>query len=241
MLTLDRAALGQLRWAALALMTTACAAETPAGAVDARDRSEAVGVTQQALLGSYAGAPAEPDDAWSHWAAIQRWHARAWRHRHHRHHDHEPDWLRCGDATLDADEQCDDGNREPNDGCDARCQLEDDASTPGDDRPGYVACASNAAPDLTCSPEQQCCRSPENVCDDLEQQCRREGVTVAWGDDCDGPEDCDSGLSCVRSKYGASCVPQNPQQGYPVLCHSHADCLFLPESGCAPDGVCTKL
>lgn len=171
--------------------------------------------------------------SWYWYRLHRRWH-RLW-------HGGQTPGTTCGDAELQPNEQCDDGNRESNDGCDARCQLEDNAATPGDDRPGYVACTSEADPELTCSPEQRCCRSPENVCDSLEQDCQRPDVTVGWGDNCDGPEDCEAGLTCVRGKYGASCTPANPQQGYPVLCHTDSDCAFLPETRCAADGICTKL
>lgn len=118
---------------------------------------------------------------------------------------------------------------------------EDNVNTPGDDRPGYVLCASADDPSLTCSPEQRCCRSPENVCDSLQQDCQRPDVTVGWGDNCDGPEDCEQGLTCVRAKYGASCTAANPQQAYPVMCHADRDCMFLPEARCGADGVCAKL
>jgi cysteine-rich repeat protein len=148
---------------------------------------------------------------------------------------------RCGDGELQEGEQCDDGNLEPDDGCGTRCELADNPGTPGDDRPGFVLCASSTDPSLTCSPEQRCCRSPENVCDTLEQDCQRPDVTVGWGDDCDGPEDCASELTCVRGKYGTSCTPANPQQGYPVLCHVDSDCSFIPETRCGAEGACAKL
>ena len=171
--------------------------------------------------------------SWYWYRLHRRWH-RLW-------HGSQTPATTCGDGELQPNEQCDDGNRDSNDGCDTRCQIEDNASTPGDDRPGYVACASDADPALICSPEQRCCRSPENVCDSLEQDCQRPDVTVGWGDNCDGPEDCETGLTCVRAKYGASCTPATPQQGYPVLCHADIDCAFLPETRCAADGICTKL
>lgn len=182
---------------------------------------------------------AAPGTVWDYFRALARlrwrWYL-LWleRQREARHEE-------CGDGELQGAEQCDDGNREAGDGCSERCELEDDLSTPGDDRPGFVSCASESDENLTCSPEQRCCRSPENVCDTLEQDCQRPDVTVGWGDDCDGPEDCDAERTCVRSKYGASCQPQNPQQGYPVLCHRHSDCAFLPETRCDSDGVCVKL
>ncbi|HTU58652.1 MAG TPA: DUF4215 domain-containing protein [Polyangiales bacterium] len=181
-----------------------------------------------------------PGSAWDYFRAIARLHWRwylLWLERQRAQASHE----RCGDGELQTNEQCDDGNIEAGDGCSAECAIEDNATTPGDDRPGFVSCASSADPSLTCSPEQRCCRSPENVCDTLEQDCQRPDVTVGWGDDCDGPEDCDTDLTCVRGKYGSSCTPANPQQGYPVLCHVDSDCSFVPESRCGADGSCIKL
>lgn len=181
-----------------------------------------------------------PGSAWDYFRALARlrwrWYL-LWLDRQRA----EDTLEQCGDGELQTNEQCDDGNVEPADGCGAQCEIEDSAETPGDDRPGFVLCASSTDPSLTCSPEQRCCRSPENVCDTLEQDCQRPNVTVGWGDDCDGPEDCDTGLTCVRGKYGSSCTPVNPQQGYPVLCHVHSDCSFLPETRCGSDGVCIKL
>jgi cysteine-rich repeat protein len=220
----------QIGYGVLAL-AAACAQDVPA-ALDHVD------VQTQALSAAGAESPSpRVDSAWDYfrfWYALhRRWHRR-WRAEPAEQHQ-------CGDAERQGDEQCDDGNLDAGDGCDASCELEDDATTPGDDRPGFVLCASSEDPGLTCSPEQRCCRSPENVCDSLEQDCQRPDVTVGWGDNCDGPEDCEDGLTCVRGKYGAGCTPANPQQGYPVLCHVEADCAFMPETRCAEDGSCVKL
>jgi cysteine-rich repeat protein len=217
----------------LALVVT-CAV-LPAAAQTAPGEEEAPTTTTTTTTSESAAA------AWNEylraWYVVlhRRWH-RIWGGGHE-----EPPTSLCGDGELAEGEQCDDGNAETGDGCDASCQREDDAATPGDDRPGYVACASADDPALICSPEQRCCRSPENVCDPIERDCQRPDVTVGWGDNCDGPEDCEDGLTCVRAKYGASCQPSNPQQGYPVLCHVDSDCNFLPEHRCAADGICVKL
>jgi len=207
---------------ALALMTTATQLVHAQEVPDSAEEAEA------------------PGSAWDYLRALARLHWRwylLWLDRQRAEATHE----QCGDGELQADEQCDDGNIEPADGCSAACAIEDNTATPGDDRPGFVLCASSTDATLTCSPEQRCCRSPENVCDTLEQDCQRPDVTVGWGDDCDGPEDCDSDLTCVRGKYGSSCTPANPQQGYPVLCHVDSDCSFVPETRCGADGVCVKL
>jgi cysteine-rich repeat protein len=49
----------------------------------------------------------------------------------------------CGDGLVAGDEQCDDGNADPGDGCSADCTLEDDCTGddcgPGGDEPGDLA------------------------------------------------------------------------------------------------------
>jgi hypothetical protein len=155
----------------------------------------------------------------------------AWWRWHHRWHPPQNSGGAGGDDHGDNDH----GNQ------DAGTPITDDTNTPGDDRPGFVSCPGGDDPGLVCDPEQRCCRSPEITCDSLEQDCKRPDVTVGWGDNCDGPEDCEDGWTCVRGKYGASCTPATAQQGYPVLCHSDRDCAFIPESQCRSDGVCVKL
>lgn len=228
---------------AVARRHVACAALVLALAVLAAAATPELVQAQAAPSSSEDAADAEaPGTAWDY---IRAWYRLQWRWRllwlERLRAEASDEDERCGDAELQSSEQCDDGNTEPGDGCSARCELEDKAQTPGDDRPGFVLCASSTDPSLTCGPGQRCCRSPENVCDPLELDCQRENVTVGWGDDCDGPEDCQGDLTCVRGKYGSSCTGANPQQGYPVLCHVDSDCTFLLEARCGADGVCVKL
>jgi hypothetical protein len=214
MLSLCRAQLSLVVASSLLLAAAACGVNT-------EDFAAAESSTALAL--SAAGAAQEPPadagtpqtiaNAWDYFRELRR--LRWWR------------WHRRWHPTENDDQ-------------DAGTAVDDDANTPGDDRPGFVSCPGSDDAALVCSPEQRCCRSPLITCDSIEQDCQRPDVTVGWGDNCDGPEDCEAGLTCVRGKYGASCTPANPQQGYPVLCHSDSDCVFIPESYCRVDGICVK-
>jgi cysteine-rich repeat protein len=51
----------------------------------------------------------------------------------------------CGDAEIDGDEECDDGNAQPGDGCSIFCELERDASAPLEDGAPDAGEGSDAA------------------------------------------------------------------------------------------------
>jgi large repetitive protein len=141
----------------------------------------------------------------------------------------------CGDGYLDAGEVCDDGNTDDGDGCSASCELDDIASTPGDDRAGYVACGP-LAPDLTCGPDQGCCTQVrDNEGNPVGPLCaadRSQCPLVPSFHACDGPEDCDVGVQCMATRFGNVCGT-----GYYRICHSDADCeSSLPK--CNPTGSC---
>jgi cysteine-rich repeat protein len=84
---------------------------------------------------------------------------------------------RCGGGTLDPGEQCDDGNNQSGDGCDAQCQIE--------------AC-------FLCSGEPSLCTPgpPGTPCDDgnlcTANACDGSGVCVLTG-----PVACDDGSACT--------------------------------------------
>jgi hypothetical protein len=215
MLSFCSAQLSLVVASSLLLSAAACAPETQD--VAAAESSTALALSAAGTAAepaADAGAPQTIESAWDYFLELRRL---AWWRWHRRWHPTQND----GDQ-------------------DAGTPVEDDANTPGDDRAGFVSCPGGDDAALVCSPEQRCCRSPLITCDSIEQDCQRPDVTVGWGDNCDGPEDCEAGLTCVRGKYGASCTPPNPQQGYPVLCHATTDCVFLPESYCREDGVCAK-
>lgn len=148
------------------------------------------------------------------------------RHPHCQHHA-------CGDGVVDPGEACDDGNREDGDGCSAQCQLDDVASTPGDDRAGYVWC-SQSVQDLTCGPDLGCCAQPNPggpACAAERTECGQNPTFQA----CDGPEDCADDLPCVGTRFGNTCAAQ----GYYRLCHTDADCE-RSRPDCDEEGICRE-
>jgi len=100
------------------------------------------------------------------------------------------------------------------------CQaLEDDPSTPGDDRAGYTSCylipdgASNV-----CGPGEICCwHSP--TCARDSNDCDESGFQSQG---CDGPEDCPAGLECQWFK--ATTCARHEETHMWVLCHRDSDC-----------------
>lgn len=144
----------------------------------------------------------------------------------------------CGNKQLEPNEQCDDGNVLNGDLCDAKCALEDDRNTPGDDRPGYVSCGAN----LSC-PANVGCSIPYDaatttfgtpLCGLIEK------VFLSWK--CDGPEECPSGTVCAlptnKDVVAVCTAPTN--LGF--ICHTSAQCR--PGEFCKGSdqgiGACTK-
>lgn len=144
---------------------------------------------------------------------------------------------RCGDGFVDDDEACDDSNLASGDGCSASCELDDDSSTPGDDRPGYFVCSAPLEPELgiTCGPGTVCCLTNGPVCMSTEEGCFDVFNVVS----CDGPEDCSAATHCETLTHGTSCTFS---EGAQTWCHTDEDCVpFVPwfESGtCSATGAC---
>jgi cysteine-rich repeat protein len=140
-------------------------------------------------------------------------------------HAHKPELPPlCGNGAVEAGESCDDGNVVGGDGCSAICQPDDDTSTPGDDRAGFVACGA-----VTCVVGDNCCPSAQ-MCLGAASDCG--GGPMDPGNACDGPEDCPVGLLCSQTKSGIRC--SQPSGGvFAVLCHTDADCVGVdcPVSG----------
>jgi cysteine-rich repeat protein len=134
---------------------------------------------------------------------------------------------RCSNRLTEAGEQCDDGNQIDADGCNAECQYDNNATTPGDDRPGYVACGAGS-----CGPDAHCCSvsGMPAACVGLTAQC------AAPHSVCDGPEDCSANEECWNERY-AFCAPSDQAHARgSQLCHIDPHC----DSGrvCGGSGTC---
>jgi len=111
-------------------------------------------------------------------------------------------------------------------------EEQDDPSTPGDDRAGYIACGYD-----TCTPGLLCC--PGDIgCAANQGECIEKGAPD--GTDyasCDGPEDCPSDEVCAVSRHWVGC---GPATFYGVICHQDSDCVSTPEvpNPCQPSGYC---
>jgi cysteine-rich repeat protein len=129
----------------------------------------------------------------------------------------------CGNSAIETGEVCDDGNTTSGDGCSSTCQLDDNLSTPGDDRAGYMACAG-----ITCSPGSVCCTGAS-------QGCTTMSACSGFAGTCDGPEDCPSGHVCYVG-HAAYCDVVNSGSGSVLHCHRTADCPT--GQSCASEGSC---
>lgn len=88
---------------------------------------------------------------------------------------------------------------------------QDDPSTPGDDRAGYISCGYD-----TCTPGLICCPGDIGCAADV-AECIAKGAPD--GTDyktCDGPEDCPLDEACAVSRHWVDC---GPATFYGVLCH----------------------
>jgi cysteine-rich repeat protein len=126
---------------------------------------------------------------------------------------------RCGNGVVGAGEVCDDGNLVNGDGCSSTCQLDDNLSTPGDDRANFVLCANPfGGPVVTCGPGLGCCNDPPGThCELSNQQCQSPFDFQG----CDGPEDCGGGAACDVTRNTTDC---GASVAFVVRCHVDADC-----------------
>lgn len=109
--------------------------------------------------------------------------------------------LGCGDGTMGLYEECDDGNLDPNDGCNEACRLE----TCGDGAP---------------NPGEECDDGNEDNTDGCVTGCKL--ATCGDGFERAGTEACDDGNTALNDGCNAACVVERcgdgvPQSGPPVL------------------------
>lgn len=130
---------------------------------------------------------------------------------------------RCGNGVLDAEEQCDDGNRADGDCCSAACTFVAE---------GAVCDAENPCAQSACDGAGTCVANPVNgPCDDgnvctvgdtcVDGACRTE--TLPDGASCDDGNGCTLSDAC----YDGTCYGSEP-----VVCGGCATCD--PIEGCVP-------
>jgi cysteine-rich repeat protein len=141
----------------------------------------------------------------------------------------------CGSGSIDPGELCDDGNNVDGDGCNANCRgglLQDDPSTPGDDRSGRIACGGTPA--VTCGVGLNCCLPFEST---TEFECTPEDASACGlFSECDGPEDCRVNQVCTEQPFGSFLCLNGPFGG--VRCHTSADCQA---GSLCDDGLCAAV
>jgi cysteine-rich repeat protein len=116
----------------------------------------------------------------------------------------------CGDGTVDAGEQCDDGNRNDGDCCNRLCAFETAGATCTDEN----ACTTGDA----CNGAGACVGGSPRSCDDG-NECTRDACELATG--------------CIHAiaNEGASCDDRNP-------CTTSEVCMAGQCLGVGVDGTC---
>jgi fibro-slime domain-containing protein len=152
--------------------------------------------------------------------------------------------LDCGDDLLSASEECDDGNREPLDGCGASCRIEPGYACPvvgarcraaacGD---GIVAgdeeCEDgNADPGDGCS--ERCRLEPGFACESVGETCQ---PTLCGDGETEGSEQCDDGADDQPFDGCYQCVrePSCDESGCAPVC---GDGIKFPGEACDDENL----
>jgi len=144
----------------------------------------------------------------------------------------------CGNGIVEADEACDDGNTASGDGCSATCALDDDLSTPGDDRAGYLICTDTmTGASATCEPGYGCCGGNLQGILCVPIAAGASSCPSPYGfASCDGPEDCSAGQACETDGRAIACYPDGT--AFANRCHTDANCTQGTQSSCV-GGICT--
>ncbi|RME31889.1 DUF4215 domain-containing protein [Candidatus Woesearchaeota archaeon] len=157
----------------------------------------------------------------------------------------------CGDGILDEGEQCDDGNNENGDGCDAECVDElcvpgecgGDKCTIGKCVP-YAGCVydfvtcddGNACTTDRCDPTSGCQYDEVNTDDDI--QCTNDECDPTTGNITHEPDDlaCDDNNACT-AEY---CDAEEGCNYEPINCDDGDECTVDtcdPKTGCAHEEI----
>ena len=155
---------------------------------------------------------------------------------------------RCGNSTVEAGEQCDDGNTADGDCCSATCQFESvstvcrssagvcDAAEFCDGVSG--ACPSDAKLTGECRAAVGSCDTAE-VCDGVTDECPLDevldGVSCLDGDVCNGSEICEAG-TCMS---GTPLICDDGDECTAESCDEIAGCVHTPIESCTEVDVPT--
>ena len=143
----------------------------------------------------------------------------------------------CGDGIVDTtNEQCDDGNALPGDGCSGTCQIEPNSTCP----PRGGACMpSFVCGDGVVNPGEQCDQGTYQGSPGCSADCKTQdsGYRCVPGQRCEALFQCGNG----RIETGETCDPPNPGNGCGSACQTEAgwrckpgSCYKLPFCG---DGI----
>ncbi|GIW43524.1 MAG: hypothetical protein KatS3mg077_0806 [Candidatus Binatia bacterium] len=162
----------------------------------------------------------------------------------------------CGNGLLELGEECDDGNTDPGDCCDATCQFEPSASACSDDNPcttndscdGQGVCVPGSP--VVCDDQNPCthdsCDPDTGNCDFVPEGAGTpcdDGNPCTTGDACDGSGtcvggavDCDDNNACTAD----TCDAQTGQCGHVANVGQSCDDGDLCTTGdaCDVEGVC---
>lgn len=108
-------------------------------------------------------------------------------------------------------------------------------ATATDMRPGFVSCGADGQA-VSCGEGQGCCAGPIPMCGTWDSCLDANGGNpmLATFNECDGPEDCETGEECWQGKGGTVCAAQG---GYAMMCHADSDCP-AEQPVCSPAGTC---
>lgn len=144
---------------------------------------------------------------------------------------------RCGDGTLDANEDCDDGNGASGDGCSASCTVETAFACDGE--PSVCSdideCATVPAP---CGANAVCTNRVGGFDCSCEPGFENQGDTCVDVNECElGTGSCHVDAVCNNTPGGFTCSCKPGFSGDGTACENIDECE-ADESPCGPDAVC---
>lgn len=145
----------------------------------------------------------------------------------------------CGDARVEGDEACDDGDVEPGDGCATDCTAEDGWWCAGSPSACVDLDECDAATD-DCDPNATCTNLPGSFACACDDGWTGDGRTCADVDECaDGAAGCDPLATCTNTPGGATCACPDGYAGDGASCLDVDECAEMLAT-CSPHAVCTN-